>query len=48
MEGIIWTDLVRNGEVLKKVKGDRNGLRKMKCNSIGQMLHGNCLLKHII
>ena len=30
MEGIIWTDLVTNSEVLQKVKGDRNGLLKMK------------------
>jgi hypothetical protein len=50
MERIIWTDLVRNAEVLQKVKGDRNVVQKAKkkANYIGQNLHGNCLIKRII
>ena len=51
MEGIIWTDLVRNAEVLQKVKRERNILqkkRKLKCKSIGQILHSNCLIKRVI
>jgi len=49
IEGIIWTDLVRNAGVLQKGKGDRNFLQKtIKTNSIGQNFHGNCLLKRVI
>jgi hypothetical protein len=48
MERIIWSGVVRNAEVLQKVKGERNGLQKTKAISIGQILHGNCLLKRII
>ena len=42
MEGIIWTDRVRNAEVLQKVKGDRNVVQKTKrkANSTGQIFRG--------
>ena len=35
---------------VKEIKGDANGVQKTKtkCNSIGQILHGNCLLKYIM
>jgi len=39
MEGIIWTDFVRNAEVLQKVKGERAmsyKKRKTKANSMVQ------------
>jgi hypothetical protein len=42
MEGIMWTDIVINGEAFQKVKRERNVLQKRKANSIGQHLHGNC------
>jgi len=51
MEGIIWTDLVRNAEILQKGKRGQNYStrnEKKKANSIGQILHGNCLLKSIV
>ena len=46
-----WTDRVRNEEVLHGVKQERNILHtvnRRKGNGIGQILHGNCLLKHVI
>jgi hypothetical protein len=42
---------VRKEEVLNRVKDDRNILYKIKrrkANWIGQILRGNCLLKHVI
>jgi len=51
MEKIIWTDHVRDEEVLHTVKEERNILHTIKrrnCNWIGNTLHRNCLLKHVI
>ena len=50
MEKIRWTDCVRKEEVLPTVKQDRNILHtnKRKANWIDNILHRNCLLKHII
>ena len=50
MEKIIWTDHVRNEDVLLRVKEQRNILheiRKRKANWIGHILHRNCLLQRI-
>jgi hypothetical protein len=33
MEGIIWTDLVKNAEVLQKIKEERNVQQNMKKES---------------
>jgi len=46
-----WTDRVRNGEVLLRVKEQRNILHeisKWKANWIGHILCGNCLLQRVI
>jgi hypothetical protein len=51
MEKIIWTDRVRNEEVLLRVKEQRNILHeisKLKANWIGHILCRNCLLQHVI
>jgi len=51
MEKIIWTDHVRNEDVLLRVKEERNILheiRKRKANWIGHILHRNCLLQRVI
>jgi hypothetical protein len=51
MEKNIWTDRVGNGEVRHKVKEERNILhtiKRMKVNWIGDILHRNSLLKHVI
>jgi hypothetical protein len=51
MEKISWNDRVRNGEVLQRVKGERNILRaikRRKANWIGHIWRRNCLLKHVI
>jgi len=51
MEKIIWTDHVRNEEVLLRVNEQRNILheiRKRKTNWIGHILCRNCLLKQVI
>ena len=51
MEKIIWTDHVRNEEVLLRVKKQRNILhkiRKRKANWIGHVLCRNCLLQQVI
>jgi len=51
MEKIIWTDHVRNEEVLLRVKEQRNILheiRKRKVNRIGHILRRNCLLQRVI
>jgi hypothetical protein len=50
IEKISWTDHVRNGEELHRVKEERNILheiRKRKANWIGHILRRNCLLKHV-
>jgi hypothetical protein len=51
MEKIIWTDYVRNEEVLLTVKEQRNILHeisKRKANWIGHILCRNCLLRQVI
>jgi hypothetical protein len=51
MEKIIWTDRVRNEEVLHRVKEERNivhAMKRRKANWIGHMMCRNCLLKHVI
>ena len=51
MENINWTDCVRNEEVLRRAKEDRNILNtiiRRKRNWIGLIWHRNCLLKHVI
>jgi hypothetical protein len=48
---IIWTDRVRNEELLHRVKEHRNILHtidRRKANWIGHILCFNCLLKHVI
>jgi replicative superfamily II helicase len=48
---ISWTDRVRNKEVLRRVKEERNILhtiKRRKANWIGHILRRNCLLKHVI
>jgi hypothetical protein len=50
MEKISWTDHVRNGEVLLRVKEQRNILheiRKRKANWIGHILRRNYLLQRV-
>jgi hypothetical protein len=50
LEKISWTDHVRNGDVLLRVKGQRNILheiRKRKANWIGHVLRRNCLLQRV-
>ena len=50
MEKIIWTDHVRNEDVLLRVKEQRNILheiRKRKANWIGHILRRNCLLQRV-
>ena len=47
----LYTDHVRNEEVLLRVKEQRNilhELRKRKANWIGHILRRNCLLKQVI
>jgi hypothetical protein len=51
MEKIIWTDHVRNEEVLLRVNEQRNILheiRKRKANWIGHILRRNYLLQQVI
>jgi hypothetical protein len=51
IEKIIWTNHVRNKEVLLRVKEQRNILheiRKRKANWIDQILRRNCLLQWVI
>jgi hypothetical protein len=48
---ISWTNHVRNGEILRRVKAERNILptiKRRKANWIGHILCRNCLLKPII
>jgi hypothetical protein len=51
MEKISWTDHVRNGDVLLRVKERRNILheiRKRKANWIGYILRRNCLYNGLL
>ena len=51
MEKNSWADHVRNGEVLLRVKEQRNILHDMskrKANWIGHILCRNCLLQWVI
>jgi hypothetical protein len=51
MEKIIWTDHVRNEEVLLTVKEQSNiqhEISKRKANWIGHILRRNCLLQRVI
>jgi len=51
MEKISWIDHIRNEEVLRSVKEQRNILHeinKRKANWIGHILRRNCLLQRII
>jgi hypothetical protein len=51
MEKIIWTDHVRNEDVLLRVKEQRNILHeisKWKANWIGHNFLRNCLLQRVI
>jgi hypothetical protein len=51
LEKTIWTDHVRNEEVLLRVKKQRNILHeisKRKTNWIGHILRRNCLLHQVI
>jgi hypothetical protein len=51
MEKIIWTDRVRNEEVLHGVKEERNivhTIKRRKGNWIGHILRRKCLLKRVI
>jgi len=51
MEKISWTEHVRNGEALLRVKEQRNILHeinKRETNLIGHILRRNCLLQRVI
>jgi len=51
MEKINWTDHVRNGELLLRVKVQRNILHeisKRKANWMGHILRRNCLIEQVI
>ena len=51
MEKIIWTDGVRNEEVLLRVKKSKkiqHIIRKRKTNWTSHILCKSCLLKHVI
>jgi hypothetical protein len=51
MEKISFSDLVRNEEILHRVKEERNILhtiKRRKANWTGHILRGNCLVKHVI
>jgi len=51
MEKIVWTDRVRNEEVLYGGKGKRkilHAVKRRKANWIGRILRRNCLLKHVL
>ena len=51
MEKIIWTDHVRNEEVLLQVNEQRNilhAIRKRKANWIDHILRRNCLIRQVI
>ena len=47
----MWTDRVKNGEVLHGVKEDRNILytvKQRKANLIGHRLRWNCFIRQVI
>ena len=47
---VVWTDHVRNEEVLLRVKEAKNILHTIKrrlANWVGHILRRNCLLKHV-
>jgi hypothetical protein len=51
MEKKSWTDRVRNGEILQRVKQYKNILetiKRIKANWIGHILRRICPLKHVI
>jgi len=51
MEQINWTDRVRNGDVLRGIKEQRNSLHttnRKNANWICHVLGRNCLLKYVI
>ena len=51
METVNWTDHVRNGKILHRVKEETNILHtinRRKANWIGHILRRNCLLKRVI
>jgi hypothetical protein len=51
MKKVIWTEHVRNEEVLQRVKEDRKILqtiKRRKTNWFGHTLRRNCCLKHVI
>jgi hypothetical protein len=51
MEKIRWTDHVKSGEILHRVKGERNilhSIHRRKGNWIDHILHRNCLVKYDI
>jgi hypothetical protein len=50
-EKISWTDRVKNEDVLRRVKEERNFLRaikRRKANWIGHILRRKCLRKNVI
>jgi hypothetical protein len=50
VEEIIWTDRMRNEEVLRRVKEERNiiyTVKRWKDDWIGHTLRRNCFLKQI-
>ena len=51
VENQLKTDLVRNEQVLQRIKEERNILRtikRRKGNWIGHIFRRNCLLKHTV
>jgi hypothetical protein len=51
MEKFSWTDRVRIGEILQRVKEERNfvhKIKRMKANSIGLIWRGNCRLNTLL
>jgi len=51
IEKTIWSNCVRNEEVLQRVKQESNSVQTIKWrkgNLIGHILCRNCLVKHII
>jgi hypothetical protein len=51
MNGIIWTNDVKNEDILHRVTKERSVLHEIKrreANWIGHILRRNCLLKHVM
>jgi hypothetical protein len=51
MKGIIWTNHVKNEDILHRAEKERSVLRaikRRKANWIGHILSRNCLLKHVM